>query len=79
MFHMDEDKFVKDYKTCLFIGEGRKKPVCVLDDYGDLLAAIMPYDTDREDGREWQQKKQSQLLKRKPRSFPEMSDLILSI
>lgn len=47
-----EDKFVKDYKTCLFIGEGRKKPVCVLDDYGDLLAAIMPCDIDREDGDE---------------------------
>lgn len=41
-----EDKFIKDYKGCTFVGCGGKRPLCVLDDYSYLLAAIMPYDID---------------------------------
>lgn len=39
-----EDKFVKDYNACTFIHCGGKNPICVLDDIGDLIAAIMPCD-----------------------------------
>lgn len=41
-----EDKFIKDYKGCTFVGCGGKRPLCALDDYGDLLAAIMPCNID---------------------------------
>lgn len=41
-----EDKFIKDYKGCTFVGCGGKRPLCALDDYSYLLAAIMPYDID---------------------------------
>lgn len=41
-----EDKFVKDYGGCILLYNSlyKKKPVCALDDYGELLAAIMPFD-----------------------------------
>ena len=41
-----EDKFIKDYKGCNFVGCGGKNPLCVIDDYGDLIAAISPCDID---------------------------------
>lgn len=41
-----EDKFIKDYKGCTFVGHGGKNPLCVIDDYGDLMAAISPYNID---------------------------------
>lgn len=42
-----EDKFVKDYKDCVFIGLGGKNPLCAVDNYGDVIAAIMPFDMDK--------------------------------
>lgn len=41
-----EDKFIKDYKGCTFVGLGDKLPLCALDGYGELLAAIMPCNID---------------------------------
>ncbi len=41
-----EDKFIKDYKCYTFTGRGGKNPLCVIDDYGDLIAAISPCDID---------------------------------
>lgn len=37
-----EDAFVKDYKNCTFIHRNGTHPVCAIDNYGNLIAAIMP-------------------------------------
>lgn len=41
-----EDSFAKEYIYHNFTYAGGKKPVCVLDDYGNPTAAIMPIDMD---------------------------------
>lgn len=51
-----EEKFVQDFTGGLFVYFGGTSPVCVKDDTGDLIAAIMPRDIDGSlRRRDWQE------------------------